>query len=80
MNIEEENSAKREARKIAYNKYHREYYHRRMQVSAEFRDTLREQANTRHNNKKTAREAEPGFIKKKSGRPRKYLEEVTENV
>jgi hypothetical protein len=80
MNIEEENAAKREARKIAKNKYHREYYHRRMQVSADFIITLREQANARYNTKKAAREAETGFIKKRRGRPCKYLAEITENV
>jgi hypothetical protein len=79
MNIEEENAAKREARKIAKNKYHREYYHKRMEVSEEFRQTLREQALIRYNTKKAAIEAETGNIKKK-GRPRKYLAEVGEIV
>jgi ribosomal protein L32E len=75
MNIEEENAAKLEARKIAKNKYHREYYHRRMQLSEDFRQNLREQANVRYNIKKAALEAEAGFIKKGRGRPRKYLAE-----
>jgi ribosomal protein S6E (S10) len=74
MNVEDEQEAKREAKRLAKNKYFMNYYYTKIRDNEEVAQIRREQSLACYHRKQALLKAEDGYVpKKKTGRPRKVI-------
>jgi hypothetical protein len=74
MNVEDEQNAKREAKRLAKNKWFMNYYYSKIRDNEEAAQKRREQSLACYYKKQALIKAEEGYVpKKRTGRPRKVI-------